>query len=106
VNFVISADDVAERTKISRRYLEAIEEGGMIACLARPLCGAIRSYAQSVGLDPKIPLIYNHSRMVHDGVTAGRACPQTGAHGMNASAVAFGGGGGCCGGARERRWPS
>ena len=64
----ISLDDVAERTKISRRYLEAIEEERYDRLPGETFVrGFIRSYAQSIGLDPEDTLlIYNHSRMVHD----------------------------------------
>jgi cytoskeletal protein RodZ len=63
----ISLDDVAERTKISRRYLEAIEEEQYDRLPGETFVrGFIRSYAQSVGLDPDDTLlIYNHSGMVH-----------------------------------------
>jgi transcriptional regulator with XRE-family HTH domain len=64
----ISLDDVAERTKISRRYLEAIEEGRYDRLPGETFVrGFIRSYAQSVGLDPEDTLlIYNQSRMSHE----------------------------------------
>jgi transcriptional regulator with XRE-family HTH domain len=64
----ISLDDVAERTKISRRYLEAIEEEQYDRLPGETFVrGFIRSYAQAVGLDPEDTLlIYDHSRMVHD----------------------------------------
>jgi cytoskeleton protein RodZ len=64
----ISLDNVAERTKISRRYLEAIEEERYDRLPGETFArGFIRSYAQSIGLDPEDALlIYNHSRMVHD----------------------------------------
>jgi cytoskeleton protein RodZ len=63
----ISLDDVAERTKISRRYLEAIEEGQYDRLPGETFVrGFIRSYAQSVGLDPEDTLLmYNQSRFVH-----------------------------------------
>jgi cytoskeleton protein RodZ len=63
----ISLDDVAERTKISRRYLEAIEEEQYDRLPGETFVrGFIRSYAQAVGLDPEDTLlIYDHSRMVH-----------------------------------------
>src|ERR671918_2252147 len=66
----VSLDDVAERTKISRRYLEAIEEERYDRLPGEAFVrGFIRSYAQSVGLDPEDTLlIYNHSRMAHDTV--------------------------------------
>jgi cytoskeleton protein RodZ len=64
----ISLDDVAERTKISRRYLEAIEEEQYDRLPGETFVrGFIRSYAQSVGLDPTDTLlIYNQSRPVHE----------------------------------------
>jgi cytoskeleton protein RodZ len=67
----ISLDDVAERTKISRRYLEAIEEGQYDRLPGETFVrGFIRSYAQYVGLDPQDTLLmYNRSRGVHE-VTA------------------------------------
>jgi cytoskeletal protein RodZ len=60
----ISLDDVAERTKISRRYLEAIEEGHYDRLPGETFArGFIRSYAQSVGLDPEdILLMYAQTR--------------------------------------------
>jgi cytoskeletal protein RodZ len=67
----ISLDDVAERTKISRRYLEAIEEGRYDRLPGETFVrGFIRSYAQSVGLDPVDTLLmYSHSQMVHDAAS-------------------------------------
>jgi transcriptional regulator with XRE-family HTH domain len=61
----ISLDDVAERTKISRRYLEAIEEERYDRLPGETFVrGFIRSYAQSIGLDPQDTLlIYNQSRI-------------------------------------------
>jgi transcriptional regulator with XRE-family HTH domain len=61
----ISLDAVAERTKISRRYLEAIEEERYDSLPGETFVrGFIRSYAQSIGLDPEDTLlIYNQSRM-------------------------------------------
>jgi transcriptional regulator with XRE-family HTH domain len=63
----VSLDDVAERTKISRRYLEAIEEGQFDRLPGETFVrGFIRSYAQSVGLDPEDTLLrYNQSRIIH-----------------------------------------
>src|SRR5919106_4613997 len=63
----VSLDDVAERTKISRRYLEAIEEERYDRLPGETFVrGFIRSYAQSVGLDPDDTLLmYNQSRVVH-----------------------------------------
>jgi cytoskeleton protein RodZ len=62
----ISLDDIAERTKISRRYLEAIEEGQYERLPGETFVrGFIRSYAQSIGLDPEETLlIYNQTRVV------------------------------------------
>jgi cytoskeleton protein RodZ len=64
----ISLDDVAERTKISRRYLEAIEEGQYDRLPGETFVrGFIRSYAQFVGLDPEDTLLlYNHARVVQE----------------------------------------
>jgi transcriptional regulator with XRE-family HTH domain len=63
----ISLDDVAERTKISRRYLKAIEEGRYDQLPGETFVrGFIRSYAQSVGLDPEDTLLrYNPSHIIH-----------------------------------------
>jgi cytoskeletal protein RodZ len=62
----ISLDDIAERTKISRRYLEAIEEGQYERLPGETFVrGFIRSYAQSIGLDPEDTLlIYSQTRVV------------------------------------------
>ena len=64
----ISLDDVAEHTKISRRYLEAIEEGRYDRLPGETFArGFIRSYAQSVGLDPADTLLmYAQARGVQD----------------------------------------
>jgi transcriptional regulator with XRE-family HTH domain len=64
----ISLDDVAERTKISRRYLEAIEEGRYDRLPGETFVrGFIRSYAQAVGLDPEDTLLmYSQSRAVQE----------------------------------------
>jgi transcriptional regulator with XRE-family HTH domain len=64
----ISLDDVAERTKISRRYLEAIEDGQYDRLPGETFIrGFIRSYAQSMGLDPQDTLLmYNQSRRIHE----------------------------------------
>lgn len=69
----ISLDDIAERTKISRRYLEAIEEGQYERLPGETFVrGFIRSYAQSIGLDPEDTLlIYSQTRVV-PGVTSQR----------------------------------
>jgi hypothetical protein len=60
----ITLDDVAEHTKISRRYLEAIEEGRYDRLPGETFVrGFIRSYAQSVGLDPTDTLLmYEQAR--------------------------------------------
>jgi cytoskeleton protein RodZ len=73
----ISLDDVAERTKISRRYLEAIEEGQYDRLPGETFVrGFIRSYAQSVGLDPDDTLLmYNQSRLVHSAPPLRREPP-------------------------------
>jgi cytoskeletal protein RodZ len=65
----ISLDDVAERTKISRRYLEAIEQGRYDRLPGETFVrGFIRSYARFVGLDPEDTLLrYNQARVVQEG---------------------------------------
>ena len=84
----ISLDDVAERTKISRRYLEAIEEGRYDRLPGETFVrGFIRSYAQSVGLDPEDTLL----RVQPITHSSGDPLPRTerpflaGARGMSAS---------------------
>jgi cytoskeleton protein RodZ len=64
----ISLDEVAERTKISRRYLEAIEAGRYERLPGETFVrGFIRSYAQSVGLDPDDTLLmYSQARGMQD----------------------------------------
>jgi cytoskeleton protein RodZ len=64
----ISLDDVAERTKISRRYLAAIEEGQYDRLPGEAFIrGFIRAYAQSVGLDPEDALLlYTQERVVQE----------------------------------------
>lgn len=50
----ITLDDVANATKISKRYLQAIEEGnyGLLPAQAY-VKGCIYNYARYLGLDPK-----------------------------------------------------
>ncbi len=64
----ISLDDVAGRTKISRRYLEAIEESRYDRLPGETFVrGFIRSYAKSVGLDPdETMLVYNQACMARE----------------------------------------
>jgi cytoskeletal protein RodZ len=64
----ISLDDVAERTKISRRYLAAIEEGHYDRLPGEAFIrGFIRAYAQSIGLDPEDALLlYTQARVVQE----------------------------------------
>jgi transcriptional regulator with XRE-family HTH domain len=66
----ISLDEVAARTKISRRYLEAIEAGRYERLPGETFVrGFIRSYAQSVGLDPEDTiLMYNQARAAQERV--------------------------------------
>jgi hypothetical protein len=69
----ISLDDVAERTKISRRYLEAIEEEQYDRLPGETFVrGFIRSYAQSVGLDPADTLLRYNQAHVGPGVSPQR----------------------------------
>ena len=98
----ISLDDVAERTKISRRYLEAIEEGQYDRLPGETFVrGFIRSYAQSVGLDPEDTLLrYNQARIVHGGPAAPNRAPIPGKARVECAllAVALAGGG------SDHRW--
>lgn len=66
----ISLDEVAERTKISRRYLEAIEQGQYDRLPGEAFVrGFIRSYAQSIGLDPQDTLlIYSQMRLAQENI--------------------------------------
>jgi transcriptional regulator with XRE-family HTH domain len=61
----ISLDEVTERTKISRRLLEAIEEEHYERLPGEAFVrGFIRSYAQSIGLDPQDTLLmYSQTRV-------------------------------------------
>src|SRR5262245_65729563 len=81
----ISLDDVAERTKISRRYLEAIEEGRYDRLPGETFVrGFIRSYAQSVGLDPEDTLLmYNQARIVYERAPLRMERTSTGRHAWN-----------------------
>jgi transcriptional regulator with XRE-family HTH domain len=64
----ISLDDVAERTKINRRYLAAIEEDHYDHLPGEAFTrGFIRAYAQSVGLDPEDTLLlYTQARVAQE----------------------------------------
>jgi hypothetical protein len=73
----VTLDEIAERTKISRRYLEAIEEDRYDRLPGEAFVrGFIRSYAQVVGLDPEDALlIYNQSRAAHDAAPLSLVAP-------------------------------
>ena len=60
----ISLEEVANATKISKRYLQAIEEGnyGLIPGQTYVI-GIIRNYARYLGLDPK-PIIEQYSKLI------------------------------------------
>jgi cytoskeletal protein RodZ len=64
----ISLDEVAEHTKISRRYLEALEDERYDRLPGEAFTrGFIRSYAQCVGLDPEDALlVYNQARQTQE----------------------------------------
>ena len=66
----ISLDEVVERTKISRRYLESIEEGRYDRLPGEAFVrGFIRAYAQSVGLDPQDTLLlYSQVRGAQESI--------------------------------------
>jgi AraC-like DNA-binding protein len=81
----ISLDDVAERTKISRRYLEALEDERYERLPGETFVrGFIRSYAQSVGLDPEDTLlIYSQSRVIHGAESPRAERPSPAGHAWN-----------------------
>ena len=60
----ITLDDVAENTKISRRYLEAIEEDQYDRLPGEAFVrGFIRSYVKYIGLDPTETMLrYDQAR--------------------------------------------
>lgn len=64
----ISLSEISERTKIQRHYLEALEKGDFDKFSGEVyLRGALRSYAESIGLDPgKVMELYH----VRKGETA------------------------------------
>jgi len=64
----ISLDEVAESTKISRRHLEAIEEGRYGSLPGEAFVrGFIRSYVKYMGLDPEeVMLMYHEARPTRD----------------------------------------
>ena len=60
----ISLEEVANATKISKRYLQAIEEGnyGLIPGQTYVI-GIIRNYARYLGIEPK-PIIEQYSKLI------------------------------------------
>lgn len=73
----ITLDDVAENTKISRRYLEAIEEDQYDRLPGEAFVrGFIRSYVKYIGLDPaETMLMYDQARAGRDS-TPSRPLPR------------------------------
>ena len=60
----ISLEEVANATKISKRYLQAIEEGNYSLVPGQTyVIGIIRNYARYLGLDPK-PIIEQYSKLI------------------------------------------
>ncbi|MEK7397249.1 MAG: helix-turn-helix domain-containing protein [Candidatus Poribacteria bacterium] len=60
----ISLEEVANATKISKRYLQAIEEGNYSLIPGQTyVIGIIRNYARYLGLDPK-PIIEQYSKLI------------------------------------------
>ncbi|MGB9595916.1 MAG: helix-turn-helix domain-containing protein [Candidatus Poribacteria bacterium] len=60
----ISLDDVANATKISKRYLQAIEEGNYSLLPAQTYVkGCIYNYARYLGLDPK-SMVEQYSKLI------------------------------------------
>lgn len=69
----LSLDEAAARTKISRRYLEGIEEGNYDGWPARVFStGYIRAYAQLLGTDPE-PVLSEYLQ-----AAAGKPVPEHG----------------------------
>jgi hypothetical protein len=68
----IDLDEVAEATKISRRYLEAIEEDQYDRLPGEAFVrGFIRSYVKYIGLDPaETMLMYEQARFTQDSIPA------------------------------------
>ncbi len=59
-----SLEEVANATKISKRYLQAIEEGNYSLIPGQTyVIGIIRNYARYLGLDPK-PIIEQYSKLI------------------------------------------
>lgn len=53
----LTVEEVAERTRVRRAYLEAIEEMRLDALPSRPFTiGYIRAYASALGLDPELAI--------------------------------------------------
>jgi cytoskeletal protein RodZ len=60
----IPLEEVANATKISKRYLQAIEEGNYSLIPGQTyVIGIIRNYARYLGLDPK-PIIEQYSKLI------------------------------------------
>jgi len=85
----MSLDDVADRTKIHRRYLAAIEEGHYDHLPGEAFTrGFIRAYAQSVGLDPgDTLLLYPQARADQEAVPARLERVSQEPHGRNTSSL-------------------
>jgi cytoskeletal protein RodZ len=60
----ISLEEVSNATKISKRYLQAIEEGNYSLIPGETyVIGIIRNYARYLGLNPK-PIIEQYSKLI------------------------------------------
>ena len=60
----ISLEEVANATKISKRYLQAIEEGNYSLIPGQTyVIGIIRNYARYLGLDPN-PIVEQYSKLI------------------------------------------
>lgn len=72
----ISLEDLQERTKIQKRYLQAIEEGNFDRLPGHFYSRAfIKSYAEAVGLDPNVIFETYHSEIPRTSVPEMEALP-------------------------------
>ncbi len=74
----ISLESIRDETKISLRYLQALEEGRFDVLPEDPYVrGFIRSYARAIGCDPA-PIIERYKELkVQESSAAGRGKPKS-----------------------------
>ena len=64
-----SLQDISDRTRISMRFLTAIENGDFAALPGRVyIFGFTKAYARAVGLDEEIPLAALREKMQNAGI--------------------------------------